>query len=69
MSEADGRVYNYAAFPVHMDEGDFAAFPSRLRVGERAPNGELVDARSGDRVRLGSYWRSGPCVIEFGSIT
>lgn len=69
MSDRDDRVYNYPAFPPHMDEEDFVAFPDHLRVGERAPNGELVDAGGGETVRLGTYWRSGPCVIEFGSVT
>ena len=61
--------YNYESFPLDMDMPDFDAFPRALTVGERAPNGELLDAASGKPVRLSSYWRSGPCVIEFGSIT
>lgn len=62
-------TYNYESFPLDMEEADFHAFPTALKVGERAPNGEVLDAASGEPVRLSRYWRSGPCVIEFGSIT
>lgn len=65
----DGRVYNYANFPIDMDMVDFEAFPDALRAGERAPAGELVDAATGKTVALSSLWRSGPLVMEFGSIT
>ena len=61
--------YNYAQFPLDMDEVDFDAFPSALTVGERAPSANVLDASTGESVRLSSFWRSGPCVIEFGSIT
>jgi hypothetical protein len=61
--------YNYEFFPLDMDMPDFQAFPSVLTVGDRAPAGELVDAATGETVKLSSYWRSGPLVIEFGSIT
>ncbi|NKB86964.1 MAG: hypothetical protein GKS06_01915 [Acidobacteria bacterium] len=62
-------AYNYANFPLDMEEADFLAFPSALQVGERAPNGEVVDAATGETVKLSRFWSSGPCVIEFGSIT
>jgi hypothetical protein len=61
--------YNYAEFPLDMDMHDFDAFPEVLTVGARAPNGDVLDAATGESVRLSKYWRSGPCVIEFGSIT
>ena len=61
--------YNYAQFPLDMDMQDFEAFPDVLKVGDRAPNGDLIEAATGETVRLSKYWRSGPCVIEFGSIT
>jgi hypothetical protein len=63
------RDYNYPSFPLDMDAVDFDAFPSALTVGQRAPGGDVVDAATGEAVPLQSYWRSGPCVIEFGSIT
>ena len=62
-------IYNYPVFPLDLDMPDFDAFPEVLKVGSRAPNGELVDAASGEAVKLSTYWRSGPLVIEFGSIT
>jgi hypothetical protein len=62
-------TYNYENFPLDMDMPDFHAFPRALAVGERAPSGEILDAATGEPVPLSSYWRSGPCVIEFGSIT
>jgi len=61
--------YNYESFPLDMDNADFLAFPRVMAVGERAPNGDVLDAATGESRRLSSYWRSGPCVIEFGSIT
>ena len=61
--------YNYASFPLDMEMRDFEAFPEALTVGGRAPSGDVIDAASGEPVRLSRYWRSGPCVIEFGSIT
>ncbi len=62
-------IYNYPVFPLDLDMPDFRVFPEVLKVGQRAPNGELIDAASGTAVKLSSYWRSGPLVIEFGSIT
>ena len=61
--------YNYPHFPLDMDGHDFTRFPEFLKVGERAPDGELTDAATGERVRLSSLWKPGPAVIEFGSIT
>lgn len=63
------REYNYPSFPRDLDMVDFEAFPRVCHVGERAPNGELVDAGDGTTVRLSRFWRSGPALIEFGSIT
>jgi hypothetical protein len=65
----DARPYNYASFPLDMDGADFEAFPRFMQVGDRAPDGELVDAADGTTVKLSSLWRSGPLVIEFGSFT
>ncbi len=61
--------YNYPTFPLDMDMVDFDAFPSALTVGQRAPSAEVLDAATGVPVKLSSYWRSGSCVVEFGSIT
>ena len=66
---ADEREYNYQSFPLDMDMPDFLAFPAALTVGDRAPGGVLIDAATGEEVKLSSFWRSGPLVIEFGSIT
>lgn len=52
-----------------MDMEDFERFPGVLKAGEPAPDGELVNAADGRRVRLSEYWRNGPVVMEFGSIT
>lgn len=59
--------YNYSSFP--LSEDVFERFPAIRKVGTPAPDGELTDANTGRRVRLSDYWRSGPVVIEFGSIT
>ena len=63
------RTYNYESFPLDLDMPDFDAFPGVLTVGSRAPGGELIDAATGETVKLSRYWRSGPAVLEFGSIT
>ncbi len=61
--------YNYASFPVTMSAEEFAEFAGLHKAGEKAPNGELVNASDGSRVRLSDYWSKGPVMIEFGSIT
>jgi hypothetical protein len=62
-------TYNYASFPLDMEQETFDAFPDRLRTGDRAPDGTLVDATTGEEIALSSLWRSRPLVIEFGSFT
>ena len=61
--------YNYPSFPLDMEQESFVRFPDHLKVGQTAPDGELTDAADGRRSHLSAYWRSGPLVIEFGSIT
>ncbi len=36
-------------------------------VGQEAPEGELIDAKSGRTVRLSSLWKEKPIVLIFGS--
>ena len=43
------------------------SFPDGLRVGTKAPDGVLIDARDGSDVALGDVYRKGVTVIEFGS--
>ena len=50
-----------------MDAAVFAAFRDGLRPGMRAPDGDLIDARTSELVRLSDYWRGGPLIVEFGS--
>lgn len=61
--------YNYANFPLDMQEADFSAFPNILHAGTDAPDGVLVDAATGEQARLSDLWSTGPLVIEFGSAT
>ena len=61
--------YNYSSFPADMDGHDFANFPSILSAGGAAPDGELTDAHSGERVLLSSYWKSKAVVVEWGSFS
>ena len=61
--------YNYETFPLTMSAQEFTDFPEFLHVGQKAPDGELVDASSGKSVRLSDYWGTGPLMVEFGSIT
>ena len=61
--------YNYKIFPLTMSAEEFKDFPDFLHVGQKAPDGELVDVATGQAVRLSDYWRNGPLIVEFGSIT
>lgn len=62
--------YNYDHFTLSDEEqAAFDAFRRTSRVGLRAPDAELVDAVSGQRLRLSSLWRERPLVLEFGSLT
>ena len=61
--------YNYRTFPLTMSAEEFTDFPEFLHVGRKAPDGELVDVATGKAVRLSDYWRNGPLMLEFGSIT
>lgn len=72
MARAEARPgddYNYAVFPQDMDRPTFEAFADHLHAGEQAPDGEVIDAATGERARLSQYWRAGMLVIEFGSFT
>ena len=61
--------YNYVSFPLDMQESDFEAFPNFMHVGASATDGVLINAESGEEVRLSDLWQNGSLVIEFGSIT
>ncbi len=61
--------YNYGTFPLDMTGDEFTNFPDFLHVGGKAPDGDLVDIATGQTVRLSDYWREGPLMVEFGSIT
>ena len=62
--------YNYTSFPLDMDMASFIGFrDSAPGPGEAAPDGELTNAETGERVKLSDLWKQGHLVIEFGSIT
>jgi len=61
--------YNYRHFPRDLDAETFAAFPHGPKAGAAAPDGELIDAATGEVVRLSDLWKSETLVIEFGSFT
>jgi hypothetical protein len=63
------RVYNYPSFPLNMGREDFERFPEAAHAGAKAPDGELIDARDGSRVRISDFWSASVTVLEFGSIT
>ena len=68
MSTEEG--YNYTSFPLDMDASSFIGFRDEApRPGQPAPDGELTNAMTGERVKLSDLWRQGHLVIEFGSIT
>lgn len=61
--------YNYKTFPLDGEMEDFIQFPNIARVGTKAPAGVVLDAKSGDEVRLDELYKKGLSVIEFGSLT
>ncbi len=65
----DTETYNYAVFPAEDDVEVFARFGEHLKVGQRAPDFELIDLASGELVRLSSFTSRGLTVFEFGSLT
>ena len=62
-------IYNYTSFPLGADRQDFDRFPNVTRVGTKAPDGTLIDARNEATVQLSDIFRTGITVIEFGSYT
>jgi hypothetical protein len=65
----DQARYNYQNFPLDMQSADFAAFGAHLPVGSPAPDGDLIDAATGEVTQLSFLWAENPLVIEFGSAT
>jgi len=63
------ETYNYETFPLDMHPEVFENFPSVMKAGEKAPDGELIDAATGESVRLSELWSQAPLMIEFGAIT
>lgn len=63
------QTYNYTGFPLDMDRDDFERFPVVCRAGSKAPDGALIDAKTGARTTLSNYWHNSVVVLEFGSIT
>ena len=61
--------YNYKTFPLDGDMHDFIQFPNIARVGTKAPEGIVLDAKDSSEVQLGELYRKGVSVIEFGSFT
>lgn len=61
--------YNYKTFPLDADMQDFQQFPNIARVGTKAPDGILLDAKDGSEVQLAQLYKRGLSVIEFGSFT
>ena len=67
---SSAHEYNYTSFPLDMDMASFKGFRDGAPgPGEPAPDGELTNAVTGERVKLSDLWKQGHLVIEFGSIT
>ncbi len=66
IDQTEVERYNYAVF---QGSDNFFAFRTVLRVGDLAPDGELVALDSGQPVRLSEFWRERDILIEFGSLT
>ena len=67
--DMDADSYNYAVFPAEDDVEVFARFGEHLKVGQRAPDVELIDLESGEPVRLSAFTSRGLTIVEFGSLT
>ncbi len=63
------QPYNYWSFPVESDVEDFRRFPEILNAGTTAPDTQLIDLDTGERVSLRDVVRNGVTVLEFGSLT
>lgn len=63
------EAYNYPVFPPENDVEAFARFGEHLKVGQHAPDPELIDLETSARVRLSSLTRQGMTIVEFGSLT
>jgi hypothetical protein len=64
------EAYNYAHFVLDENEQrGFAEFRTLMHAGGPAPDGELVDARTEQRVTLSSLWKRKHLILEFGSFT
>jgi hypothetical protein len=62
--------YNYTSFPLDLAGPYFRGFRDDTPApGDSAPDGELTNAMTGERVKLSDLWKKGHLVIEFGSIT
>lgn len=62
--------YNYRHFVLDENEqANFRAFRDLMHAGDDAPDGDLVDARSGERVTLSALWKRKHLILEFGSFT
>ena len=69
MSQVAVSEYNYATFPSDDDPELFACFPEHLKPGEPAPDPELIDLDTGERIQLSAVTGSGLTVVELGSLT
>ncbi len=64
------QAYNYRNFVLdEREQGLFAAFRTLMHAGGPAPDGELVDARTEEKVTLASLWKRKHLILEFGSFT
>jgi hypothetical protein len=61
--------YNYKVFDLPTELKPFEPFRQRMHAGERAPDFEFEDARTGEKVRLSDFWKKGLLVAEWGSFT
>ncbi len=63
------QSYDYATFPYQGMAAEFASWISKLRVTCPAPDFEALLVDSDQTVRLSSFTREAPTVVEFGSLT
>lgn len=59
--------YNYREFPRDLDELVFDGFREAIRLGDKGPDGVLVDASTGAETSLKALRAKRPVMLEFGS--
>lgn len=61
--------YNYPVFPLDLEADAFTAFRDAIRLGDKGPDGVLIDASTGEETTLKKLRGKRPLMLEFGSFS